>query len=174
MSYPNRVDILRLRLLLSSTGNHRGLSTELLENLVKMAPTKEEEIKLVNYKDDVSKLDSAERFLKSLLDIPFAFKRVDAMVYRANFESEIKYLMQTFETLEVIVDEKLLSYIDFKIHRFYLIKIHHVLMNKNPRCPFGNWRLETHHFFICQTNFWCQCPAPMILLKYTVKTCMFK
>lgn len=86
-----------------------------------MAPTKEEEIKLVNYNDDVSKLDSSERFLKSLLDIPFAFKRVDAMVYRANFESEIKYLMQTFETLEVIVDEKLLSSISF-VYRLVLLR----------------------------------------------------
>jgi hypothetical protein len=36
-----------------------------------------------------------------VLDIPFAFKRVDAMLYRANFESEINYLMKSFETLEV-------------------------------------------------------------------------
>jgi hypothetical protein len=72
-----------------------------LETLVKMAPTKEEELKLQDYNDDTSKLGSAERFLKSVLDIPFAFKRVDAMLYRANFESEINYLMKSFETLEV-------------------------------------------------------------------------
>jgi len=73
----------------------------LLETLVKMAPTKEEELKLRNFTGDLSKLGSAERFLKALLDIPFSFKRVDAMLYRANFESEINYLRKSFETLEV-------------------------------------------------------------------------
>jgi hypothetical protein len=66
-----------------------------------MAPTKEEELKLRNFTGDLSKLGSAERFLKALLDIPFSFKRVDAMLYRANFESEINYLRKSFETLEV-------------------------------------------------------------------------
>ncbi|KAK7275117.1 hypothetical protein RIF29_16224 [Crotalaria pallida] len=41
-------------------------------------------IKLKNYDGDLSKLGSAERFLKAVLDIPFAFKRVEAMLYRAN------------------------------------------------------------------------------------------
>jgi len=66
-----------------------------------MAPTKEEELKLRNFTGDLSKLGSAERFLKVVLDIPFSFKRVDAMLYRANFESEINYLKKSFETLEV-------------------------------------------------------------------------
>lgn len=72
-----------------------------METLVKMAPTKEEELKLRNFTGDLSKLGSAERFLKAVLDIPFSFKRVDVMLYRANFESEINYLRKSFETLEV-------------------------------------------------------------------------
>lgn len=67
-----------------------------------MAPTKEEELKLRNFSGDLSKLGSAERFLKAVLDIPFAFKRVDAMLYRANFETEINYIKSSFQTLEVI------------------------------------------------------------------------
>lgn len=86
-----------------ATGNPEGLGAELLETLVKMAPTKEEEIKLRDYKGDISKLGTAERFLKTILDIPFAFKRVEAMLYRANFDSEIKYLRKTFQTLEVLL-----------------------------------------------------------------------
>lgn len=83
-------------------GNTDGLGTELLETLLRMAPTKEEEIKLKEYKDDSPfKLGPAERFLKSVLDIPFAFKRVDAMLYMANFDSEVKYLKKSFEALEV-------------------------------------------------------------------------
>ena len=83
------------------TGNAECLGSELLETLVKMAPTKEEELKLRDYNGDLSKLGSAERFLKAVLDIPFAFKRVDAMLYLANFETEINYLRKSFETLEV-------------------------------------------------------------------------
>lgn len=83
------------------TGNPECLGAELLETLVKMAPTKEEELKLRDYNGDISKLGSAERFLKAVLDIPFAFKRVDAMLYRANFETEVNYLRKSFETLEV-------------------------------------------------------------------------
>lgn len=88
-------------------GNPEGLGSELLETLVKMAPTKEEEIKLRDYQGDTSKLGSAERFLKTVLDIPFAFKRVEAMLYRANFETEVKYLRKSFQTLEVLMAEDL-------------------------------------------------------------------
>ena len=83
------------------TGSAECLGSELLETLVKMAPTKEEELKLRDFNGDLSKLGSAERFLKTVLDIPFAFKRVDAMLYLANFETEINYLRKSFETLEV-------------------------------------------------------------------------
>ncbi|KAL6227466.1 hypothetical protein ACLB2K_001424 [Fragaria x ananassa] len=86
-------------------GNPEGLGAELLETLVKMAPTKEEEIKLREYKGDITKLGSAERFLKAVLDIPFAFKRVEAMLYRANFDTEVKYLRKSFQTLEEASEE---------------------------------------------------------------------
>ncbi|OIV93494.1 hypothetical protein TanjilG_11076 [Lupinus angustifolius] len=86
-------------------GNPESLGAELLETLVKMAPTKEEEIKLKNYDGDLSKLGSAERFLKTVLDIPLAFKRVEAMLYRANFEAEVNYLRKSFQTLEVASEE---------------------------------------------------------------------
>ena len=86
---------------MGQTGNPEGLGPELLETLVKMAPTKEEEIKLKNYSGDLLKLGSAERFLKAVLDIPFAFKRVEAMLYRANFDAEVNYLRKSFQTLEV-------------------------------------------------------------------------
>lgn len=86
-------------------GNPEGLGSELLETLVKMAPTKEEEIKLKDYKGESSKLGSAERFLKAILDIPFAFKRVEAMLYRANFHTEVAYLRKSFQTLEEASEE---------------------------------------------------------------------
>lgn len=87
-------------------GNSDTLGTELLESLLKMAPTKEEERKLKEFKDESPfKLGPAERFLRAVLDIPFAFKRVDAMLYIANFDAEIEYLKQSFETLEAACHE---------------------------------------------------------------------
>lgn len=83
-------------------GNSDSLGTELLESLLKMAPTKEEEWKLKEFKDESPfKLGPAEKFLKAVLDVPYAFKRVDAMLYIANFDSEVDYLKRSFETLEV-------------------------------------------------------------------------
>ncbi|XXG44865.1 hypothetical protein AAC387_Pa02g0104 [Persea americana] len=97
-------------------GNTDGLGTELLETLLRMAPTKEEEIKLKEYKEDSPfKLGPAERFLKSVLDIPFAFKKVDAMLYVANFDSEVKYLKKSFETLEAACEELRSSRMFFKL-----------------------------------------------------------
>lgn len=87
--------------LLLLAGNPE-IGTELLESLQKMAPTKEEERKLKDYRDDSPvKLGPAEKFLKAVLDVPFAFKRVDAMLYVANFETEVDYLKKSFSTLEV-------------------------------------------------------------------------
>ncbi|WOG95102.1 hypothetical protein DCAR_0314404 [Daucus carota subsp. sativus] len=87
-------------------GNADNLGTELLESLLKMAPTKEEERKLKEYKDDSPfKLGPAEKFLKSMLDIPFAFRRVEAMLYVSNFDSEVEYLKKSFETLEAACEE---------------------------------------------------------------------
>jgi hypothetical protein len=100
---------------MDDTGNPEGLGAELFETLVKMAPTKEEEIKLKNYDGDLSKLGPAERFLKQVLDIPLAFKRVEAMLYRANFETEVNYLTKSFQSLEVCVASLYQSLVIFNI-----------------------------------------------------------
>ncbi|XP_028805139.1 formin-like protein 1 [Neltuma alba] len=87
-------------------GTADTLGSELLESLLKMAPSKEEERKLREYKDDsLTKLGPAEKFLKAVLDIPFAFKRVEAMLYIANFESEVEYLRKSFGVLEAACEE---------------------------------------------------------------------
>ncbi|CAL5061885.1 unnamed protein product [Urochloa decumbens] len=86
-----------IRALMHGSGD---LGSEFYETLAKMAPTKEEELKLKDYSGDISKLDPAERFLKDVLDVPFAFKRVEALLYRANFDTEVNYLKNSFGTLE--------------------------------------------------------------------------
>ncbi|KAL5550697.1 hypothetical protein UlMin_000873 [Ulmus minor] len=87
-------------------GNVDSLGTELLESLLKMTPTKEEERKRKEYKDESPfKLGPAKKFLKVVLNIPFAFKSVEALLYIANFDYEVDYLKRSFETLEVACAE---------------------------------------------------------------------
>ncbi|XP_015865605.2 formin-like protein 1 [Ziziphus jujuba] len=120
-------------------GNADALGTELLESLLKMAPTKEEERKLKEYKDDSPlKLGPAEKFLKAVLDVPFAFKRVDAMLYIANFESEVEYLKKSFETLEAACEE-------LRNSRMFLKLLEAVLKTGN-RMNVGTNRGDAHAF----------------------------
>ncbi|XP_060192383.1 formin-like protein 6 [Lycium barbarum] len=119
-------------------GNPEGLGPELLETFVKMAPTKEEEIKLREYSEEASKLGPAERFLKTVLDIPFAFKRVEAMLYRANFDGEVNDLRKSFQTLEVASEE-------LKNSRLFLKLLEAVLRTGN-RMNVGTYRGDARAF----------------------------
>ncbi|KAG8369400.1 hypothetical protein BUALT_Bualt14G0007200 [Buddleja alternifolia] len=120
-------------------GNTDALGTELLESLLKMCPTKEEERKLKEFKDDSPfKLGTAETFLKAVIDIPFAFKRVDAMLYIANFESEVEHLKRSFETLESACKE-------LKSSRMFLKLLEAVLKTGN-RMNVGTNRGDAHAF----------------------------
>ncbi|XP_010532932.1 PREDICTED: formin-like protein 1 [Tarenaya hassleriana] len=120
-------------------GSADTIGTELLESLLRMAPTKEEERKLKEYKDDSPiKLGHAEKFLKAVLDVPFAFKRVEAMLYIANFDSEVEYLKRSFETLEAACEELRNSRMFFKL-------LEAVLMTGN-RMNVGTNRGDAHAF----------------------------
>jgi hypothetical protein len=65
-----------------------------------MVPTKEEELKLRSYKGAVDELGSAEKFLRALVGVPFAFQRAEAMLYRETFEDEVVHLRNSFSMLE--------------------------------------------------------------------------
>ncbi|XP_073147760.1 formin-like protein 1 [Henckelia pumila] len=122
-----------------SEGNADILGMELLESLLKMAPTKEEERKLKEYKDESPlKLGIAEKFLKAVLDIPFAFKRVDAMLYISNFDSEVDYLLKSFQTLEAACEE-------LRTSRMFLKLLEAVLKTGN-RMNVGTNRGNAHAF----------------------------
>ncbi|KAL8048966.1 hypothetical protein ABFX02_07G102300 [Erythranthe guttata] len=120
-------------------GNADALGTELLESLLKMAPTKEEERKLKEFKNESPfKLGSAEAFLKAVLDIPFAFKRIDAMLYIANFDSDVEHLKRSFDTLESACKE-------LKSSRMFRKLLEAVLKTGN-RMNIGTNRGDAHAF----------------------------
>nr|AXY97668.1 Formin-likey 2 family protein [Populus tomentosa] len=77
-----------------------GLCLQQLEALAKMVPTEEEEAKLFGYKGNINELGSAEKFVRVVLSIPFAFQRVEAMLYRETFEDEVVHLRNSFSMLE--------------------------------------------------------------------------
>ncbi|KAG6534053.1 formin-like protein 16 [Zingiber officinale] len=85
----------------------RGLSTDDLERLTKIAPTKDEEDVIRAYSGDPGMLADAENFLFHVLRaVPASpFSRLDAMLFRANYEPELAHLKQTLRTLEAACAE---------------------------------------------------------------------
>lgn len=66
-----------------------------------MAPTADEELKLRLYTGDMSLLGPADRFLKILIEIPFAFKRMESLLFMSILHEEVSYIKESFATLEV-------------------------------------------------------------------------
>ncbi|XP_012572630.1 formin-like protein 5 isoform X2 [Cicer arietinum] len=81
------------------------LPSEFLQTLLKMAPTSDEERKLKLYSGDLSQLGPADRFLKALVDIPFAFKRMETLLFMGTFKEELTTTMESFAVLEVACKE---------------------------------------------------------------------
>ncbi|XP_022725906.1 formin-like protein 3 isoform X2 [Durio zibethinus] len=77
------------------------LPAELLQTLQKMAPTTDEELKLRLFAGDVSQLGPAERFLKILVEIPFAFKRIESLLFMSTLHEEVTSIKESFAILEV-------------------------------------------------------------------------
>lgn len=68
-----------------------------------MAPTTEEELKLRLFSGDLSQLGPAERFLKVLVDIPFAFKRLECLLFMLSLSEEVTTIKESFATLQVTI-----------------------------------------------------------------------
>ena len=66
-----------------------------------MAPTQEEELKLRLYNGELSRLGPADRFLKALVDVPFAYRRLEALLYMGTLEEDLTSTMESFGILEV-------------------------------------------------------------------------
>ncbi|XP_050377986.1 formin-like protein 4 [Argentina anserina] len=79
-----------------------GLGSETLEKLTKISPTKEEEIKILQFNGNPNKLADAESFLYHILKaVPSAFSRFNAMLFQANYDPEILHLKESLQTLEL-------------------------------------------------------------------------
>ncbi|CAI8617554.1 unnamed protein product [Vicia faba] len=81
------------------------LPPEFLQTLLKMAPTSDEELKLRLFSGDLSQLGPADSFLKALVDIPFAFKRMETLLFKGTFKEELTTTKESFAVLEVACKE---------------------------------------------------------------------
>ncbi|CAH8363477.1 unnamed protein product [Eruca vesicaria subsp. sativa] len=81
------------------------LPVEFIQTLLKMAPTPEEELKLRLYSGEIAQLGTAERFLKAVVDIPFAFKRLEALLFMCTLHEEMAFVKESFQTLEIACQE---------------------------------------------------------------------
>lgn len=66
-----------------------------------MGPTQDEELKLRLFNGNITQLGPADRFLKCLIEIPFAFKRLEALLFMGTLQEELTYTKDAFAILEV-------------------------------------------------------------------------
>lgn len=78
-----------------------GLSMDVLETLVKVAPTADEKKKFMQFDGSLSSLGPPDRFFHAILHVPNAFPRLNAMFYRAQYEEEMKHVQDAIKVLEV-------------------------------------------------------------------------
>ncbi|PPS15134.1 hypothetical protein GOBAR_AA05457 [Gossypium barbadense] len=77
------------------------LPVELLQTLLKMAPTSDEELKLRLFTGEVTQLGPAERFLKVVVDIPFAYQKMETLLFMCSLHDELTATRESFQILEM-------------------------------------------------------------------------
>ncbi|KAG0559057.1 hypothetical protein KC19_10G075500 [Ceratodon purpureus] len=82
-----------------------GLSMDVLETLVKVAPTADEKKKFMQFDGSLLSLGPPDRFFHALLHVPNAFPRLSAMLYRAQYEEEMKHVQEAIRILELACTE---------------------------------------------------------------------
>ncbi|XAR67492.1 hypothetical protein NMG60_11002266 [Bertholletia excelsa] len=81
------------------------LPPEFLQTLMKMSPTTEEELKLRLFSGELSRLRPADRFLKVMVDIPFAFQRMESLLFMCTLQEDASTIKESFVTLEAACTE---------------------------------------------------------------------
>lgn len=88
--------------ILDAVLDGQGLSVETLERLTKIAPTQEEEAKIIQFSGNPDQLADAESFLHYILKaVPTAFNRLKAMLFRSSYDCEVLQLKEQLQALEM-------------------------------------------------------------------------
>ncbi|KAI4384256.1 hypothetical protein MLD38_002433 [Melastoma candidum] len=92
--------------IIDALSQGHGLDAETIEKLNRIAPTKEEESKILEFRGESTKLADAESFLYHILKaMPSTFARFNAMLFRCNYQSDVSQLKETLQTLELACKE---------------------------------------------------------------------
>ena len=103
--------------ILDAVLDGQGLSVETLERLTKIAPTQEEEAKIIQFSGNPDQLADAESFLYYILkSVPTAFNRLKAMLFRSSYDCEVLQLKEHLQTLEMGCKELRTSGLFLKLH----------------------------------------------------------
>ncbi|XP_075484345.1 formin-like protein 4 [Primulina tabacum] len=79
----------------------QGLCDDIIEKLVKIAPTDEELSQILAFHGDPTRLADAESFLYHLLKaVPSAFTRFNALLFKCNYDSEFAHIKESVQYLE--------------------------------------------------------------------------
>ncbi|OEL37157.1 Formin-like protein 11, partial [Dichanthelium oligosanthes] len=108
------------------------LPSDLIDTLVKWIPSNDEELRLRLYTGELAHLGPAEQFLKAIIDIPYVYQRLDALLFMSNLPEEASNVKQSFATLEVACQE-------LKNSRLFLKLLEAVLKTGN-RMNVGTFR----------------------------------
>ena len=88
--------------ILDALNDGKGLNADTLDKLVRIAPTEEEQSLILEYEGETARLAAAESFLYHILKaVPSAFKRLSAMLFRLNYDSEILEIKDSLQILEL-------------------------------------------------------------------------
>ncbi|KAK8460573.1 hypothetical protein SEVIR_2G353700v4 [Setaria viridis] len=82
-----------------------AVKEDLIDTLLKWIPSNDEELRLRLYTGELTQLGPAEQFLKAIIDIPYVFQRLDALLFMSNLPEEASNVKQSFATLEVACQE---------------------------------------------------------------------
>lgn len=91
------------------------LPSDLIQTLIRWVPSNDEELKLRLYTGEFSQLGPAEQFLKAIIDIPYVYQRLEALLFMDNLPEEASNVKQSFATLEVACEELRNSRLFFKL-----------------------------------------------------------
>ncbi|KAJ1269761.1 hypothetical protein BS78_06G002000 [Paspalum vaginatum] len=81
------------------------LPTDLIQTLIRWTPTSDEELRLRLYTGELTQLGPAEQFLRTIIDIPYLFQRLDVLLFMSSLPEEAANAEQSFKNLEVACHE---------------------------------------------------------------------
>uniref|UniRef100_A0A0E0KLZ2 Formin-like protein n=1 Tax=Oryza punctata TaxID=4537 RepID=A0A0E0KLZ2_ORYPU len=81
------------------------LPPDLIQTLVRWSPTSDEELRLRLYTGESAQLGPAEQFMRAIIDVPYLYQRLDALLFMAALPEEAAAVEQSFATLEVACQE---------------------------------------------------------------------